>query len=121
MLKSNLVLAGAAVAVSLSFFGGWKVRDLQADAAEIARKEEEQKQREMLSDLADEIKASLSESIASIRIENKTIYNKATHEIQRETVYADCVLPDAGRVLANEARAAANARGGTMPAPADAK
>ena len=110
-----LLLAAGVVAI---FSFGWQVRDWQHGEAERVRLEAERKTTGLLVELAEEIGARTEVAISGIRIENKTIHQKATHEVKTNTVYADCRLPDAGRVLVNDARASANARGGTVSAPA---
>lgn len=116
-VKAVLITAGAAACVA----AGWQVRDWQHDAAELASVKAQEQTRELLHELASKVSASTEAAVSNIRIENRTIYKKAVHEIERETVYRDCVLPAAGRVLINEARAAANASIGAVPAPAAAK
>lgn len=117
-LPAKHLLAVAALAVA--GYGGFWLRDLQADAAEGARLKAEQANTNLLEALADQVSARTETAIAGIRIENRTIHQKATHEIQTNTVYRDCVLPDPGRLRANEARAAANASIGALSPPAAA-
>lgn len=116
----DIRLIVSAVALAASAGAGWHLRDLQADADELARIESEKRVTDKLQELADRVDYSTNAAIANIRIENRTIHQKAVHEIQTETIYRECRLPDAGRVLVNEARSAANAAGATMPAPASA-
>lgn len=116
-LSVVLVVAGAAGLVAT----GWQVRDWQAESAELARLEAERKTAGLLVELADEIGSRTEVAISGIRIENKTIHQKAVHEVQTETVYRDCRLTDNGLREANEARRAANAAIGAVPAAAAAK
>lgn len=112
-----ILFAGALVA---SAAGGWVVRDLQADAEELARLESEKRITAKMQELADKIDTSTTKAISNIRIENRTIHQKAIHEIQTNTIYADCVLPESGRLRINAARSSANAAGARVPAAADA-
>lgn len=115
--KGTLIVGAFAAAA----YGGWWLRDLQADAAEGVRLAAQQETRDLLQELAGDVSANTEASIGKIRIENRTINQKAVHEVQTNTVYRDCRLPDAGRVLINDARAAANASIGAVPAPAATK
>jgi len=57
-------------------------------------------------------------AIAALKPVNTTIVQKATHEIQSNTVYRDCRVPASGVQLANEAitgRTAEPAGGGVVP------
>lgn len=116
MLASKIKAALALAAVALVFSSGWWVRDLQADAAEAARLKAEDKGRVLMRELADTINQDTAKAIGSIRVENRTIHQKAIHEIQRDTIYADCRVPADGVRLLNDARAAANARIPALPA-----
>ena len=93
-LIAYAVVAAASLAVGWQV-NAWKVaydlerdRQAQEDAAELVR----------------EVSGKTLEAIAGIRIENKTIYQQGRTEVLRETIYRDCVLPDAGRVLLESAR-----------------
>ena len=109
----NALIVGAFAAAA---YGGWWLRDLQADAAEGVRLAAQKETRDLLTELAGTVSASTEAAVGNIRIENRNIYQKATHEVQTNTIYGGCVLPDAGRVLINDARAAANASIGAVPA-----
>ena len=111
----------ALLAVVLVFSAGWKLRDLQADAAEGARLAALEESRSLMRELANEVNASTEAAIGNIRVENRTIHQKAVHEVQTNTVYRDCKLPADGLRIINEARAAANASIGAVPAAAPAK
>lgn len=117
-LPAKHLLAVAAMAAA--GYGGFWLRDLQAQAADGARAKAELASAQKLADLADQVSKRTEDAIAGIRIENRTIHQKAVHEVQTNTIYRDCVLPDSGRLRANEARAAANASIGAVPAPASA-
>lgn len=117
-MKNSITIAIAGVVAVGLFFGGWKVRDWQADAADLARLEAEKKTTALLIQLAEDVASRTEVAIGDIRVENKTIHQKAVHEIKTNTIYADCVLPDSGRLRANEARSAANASIGSVRANA---
>lgn len=106
----------AVAALAGAGYAGWWTRDLQAEAAEGARLKAEDGSRKLLRELADGFSASTEKAIGGIRVTNQTIHQKAIHEVQTNTIYGGCVLPDAGRMLVNQARSAANADGGTLPA-----
>lgn len=110
--NATLIVA-ALVAAS---YGGWWLRDLQADAADGVRLMAEKDARELLADLAGQVSAKTEAAIGEIRITNQTIHQKATHEVRTNTIYADCVLPAGGVRNINEARAAANASIGAVSA-----
>lgn len=116
MLAPKIKAALALAAVAAVFSSGWWVRDLQADAAEAARLKAENEGRLLMRELADTINQDTAKAIGEIRVTNQTIHQKAIKEVHREPVYADCVLPDSGRVYLNEARAAANASINPVPA-----
>lgn len=116
MLNAKIKAVLAAALAAAVFGAGWAVRDLQADAAELARLEAEERTGTLLRQLADDINRNTGEAIRAIRVTNTTIHQKAIHEVQRETIYADCPVPASGRVLHREARDAANARIPALPA-----
>lgn len=106
-----------ATTVAASGFGGWWLRDLQADAADGARAVAEAAADRRLNALANQVATRTETALAGIRIENRTIYNETQREIQTNTVYRDCVLPADGVRLANRARAGtASQSGGAVPA-----
>lgn len=45
----------------------------------------------------------IAEELSKIRIENKTIYQKATKEVVSEKVYSDCIVTPDGLRYANDA------------------
>lgn len=118
-VKAVLIAAGAAACVA----AGWQVRDWQHDAAELASVKAQEQTRELLHELASKVSASTEAAVGQIRVENRTIYQKAVHEVQTNTIYSDehCRLPAGGVRAINEARAAANASISAVPAPAAAK
>lgn len=115
---TKIKLIAVAFIAGFLFVAGYWLRDLQADAAELARIEGEKQARQLLGDLADRVSQDTAKAIAGIRVTNQTIHQKTIQEVLRETIYSDCVLPDAGRLLINEARAAANASIGAVPTAA---
>lgn len=79
---------------------GWQIRDWQADSAELAEVRAAEDRRGLVA----EISEITQEAIAGIRIENKTIYQRAVHETFTDVVYRECRIPAAGMQLINEAR-----------------
>lgn len=102
------LIALAAVAVGL-FVGGWQVRSWYDGAQQAARLEELEKARIALRDEVGAVAVKTEEAIKGIRVENRTIYAKTQREVVEKPVYRDCVLPDDGVRLANEARRGAAA------------
>lgn len=116
-LTSRAKAAAVAVCVALAAYGGWWLRDLQAEASEAARLKAEAKADARLDELSDRVAKRTETALAGIRIENRTIYNETRREIETNTVYRDCVLPADGVRLANQARAGtARQSGGRVPA-----
>ncbi len=93
-------LIAYAVVAALSFAVGWQVHAWKV-AYDLERDRQAQ---EAATALVNEISGKTLEAIAGIRVENKTIYQQGRTEVLRETIYRDCVLPDAGRVLLESAR-----------------
>jgi len=91
-----LTFAGLAV--------GWNVRGWKEGYDANMRAEAEQRSEELARKLVAGISRETLEAIGNIRIENTTIYQKATHEVQTNTVYRDCRVPAAGVQLVNDAR-----------------
>ena len=100
--RAKAVLLAAAVAAS--GFGGWWLRDLQAQAAEGARAAAEAAADRRMNALANQVATQTETAIAGIRIENRTIYNEVQKEIMTKEVYKNCLLSENGIRLANEAR-----------------
>lgn len=119
MLTTKVKAAAAAAALAACAWFGWQVRDWQADAEDLVRLEAERTSTRLLVELAEEVATRTEVAIGAIRVENKTIHQKAVHEIQRETIYSDCRLPADGMRIANEARRAANAAIGAVSAAPD--
>ncbi|MCY1525551.1 hypothetical protein D9M68_605320 [compost metagenome] len=89
-----LVVAIASLAVGWQIHA-WKVAyDLERD----------RQAQEQAAALVREISGNTLTQIADIRVENKTIYQQGRTEVLRETIYRDCVVPDAGRLLLESAR-----------------
>lgn len=99
-IKDIAVLVGA----GLLAVGGWTARGWYEDSQDLAQAQAIEQSRELLRELAGDIATKTETAIGGIRVENRTIYTTAQKEILRETVYRDCVLPDAGRLLVNSAR-----------------
>lgn len=83
---------------------GWQVRGWKEGSDANRRAEALADQQEFARDLVAGISKETLEAIGNIRIENTTIYQKATHEVQTNTVYRDCRVPAAGMQLVNAAR-----------------
>jgi hypothetical protein len=105
------LLAGA---VALVFGSGWQVRAWYDGAKDAAVLAAEKKTQDKLAELAGKVATTTETAIQGIKIENRTIYTTAAKEIIREPIYRDCVLPEPGRLRANEAR-----RGATAGEPRD--
>ncbi|PNG11856.1 hypothetical protein [Stutzerimonas stutzeri] len=95
-LRAIIYVGLAAVAFAV----GWQVHAWKV-AYDLERDRQAQ---EAAAELVREISGKTLEQIAGIRIENKTIYQQGRTEVLRETIYRDCVLPDAGRGLLESAR-----------------
>lgn len=121
MLTPRIKAAVAAGIVVGAAYGGWWLRDLQAEAAEGARATAEAAADRRMNALAARVATSTETAIAGIRIENRNIFNETQREIQTNTVYRDCVLPADGLRIANKARSgAAGQPGAAVPAAAAA-
>lgn len=116
-------LAAILLSAALLFGGGWQVRTWYDGAQDSARLEAEAEGRKLLATLAKEVATQTEAAIRGITITNRTIYNEVQKEIFRDTVYRDCVLPDAGRLLVNQARsgAAAGKPDLALPAASDSR
>ncbi len=88
------------VLASASFAVGWQVHAWKL-AYDLERDRQAQEQ---AAALVHAISAMTLTQIRDIRIENKTIYQQGRTEVLRETIYRDCVVPDAGRLLLESAR-----------------
>ena len=78
--------------IGLIFWAGWKVRDWQGDAAELAAMQSREAAMQ-----------GAAEAIARIKVENKTVYQKAQTTVIREPVYQDCRHSDVMYKTVNEA------------------
>lgn len=96
-------LALAAAVLTSAAWGGWYLRDLQAEAASAMELRIAAESRK----LADAVGLRTERAIGAIRIENQIINNEVQREIRTRTVYSNCVLPADGVRLANEARSRA--------------
>lgn len=96
--QARLIAYAAVAAVSLAT--GWQVHAWKV-GYDLSR---DQKAQEAAAELVREVSGKTLEAIAGIRVENKAIYQQGRTEVLRETIYRDCVLPDAGRVLLESAR-----------------
>lgn len=105
-----------AVTLAASAYGGWWLRDLQAEASAA----QELRTAATLQRLADGVAVRTERAMASIRIENRNIYNEVQRETRTNTVYRSCVLPPDGLRLANEARQRAGQPYRSLPASAPA-
>ena len=110
----QIAIAAAVVAL---FVSGWMTRGWYEGSKDADRLEAEAQTRGLMVELANKVSETTETAIQGIRIENRTIYNEVQREIQREPVYRDCVLPDAGVRAANQARrgAAAGQPDGKVP------
>jgi hypothetical protein len=97
-MAAYVVLTVAGLAV------GWGVRGWKEGYDAGIRLEAKQEADELVRGLVAGISKETLEAIGNIRIENRTIYQKATHEVQTNTVYRDCRVPAAGVQLINDAR-----------------
>ncbi|WP_447593560.1 hypothetical protein [Aquipseudomonas campi] len=79
---------------------GWQIRDWQADSAALVELRNAEERRDLVAEVAN----ATHQAIAGIRVENKTIYQKAVHETFTDVVYRECRIPAAGVRLINEAR-----------------
>jgi len=107
-----LAYAGLAGA---GFACGWQIRDWQADSVELVKVQQQEHQRALVADVT---RQTLS-AIGNIRIEQRTIYQKAEKEIVRDPVYINCRVPADGVQLLNAARSGADGRGVAAGVPAD--
>lgn len=88
MLQMALIAVLVAGATGLGgFVYGVNVGQDKATAAQ-ARVED------VVNKAAEAVANRAADAIAQIEITNKTIYQKATHEVRTNTVYADCVNTD---------------------------
>lgn len=106
---NGLRLGAYVLLTAASLATGWKVRDWQADTAELVRLQQQEQQRALVADVTRQTLG----VIAKIRIEHKTIYQQAVKEVIRDPIYTDCRVPAAGVRLLNDAR---NGQGGRGPA-----
>lgn len=120
-LTSRVKALVAITTVATAAYGGWWLRDLQAEAEAIAAAKAQLAADKRMAELADKVAVKTEEAINGIRIENRTIYNEVQREVQTNTVYRECRIPDDGLRLANAARAGSTRKpGASMPAASTA-
>lgn len=98
------IAAGLLLLAALA--SGWFIRSWYDDSREAAVLRAQQETRDKMTELAGDVATSTEVALAKIRITNRNIYHATEKEIRTEPVYRDCLLPDPGRVLANQARGA---------------
>jgi len=82
----GLALAG------LIFASGMMVENWRQDSVAMAIRQ-----------VKDEVSLANAESIATIKIENKTVYAKTVEKVTKETMYRECQQDDAMLTLTNQA------------------
>ena len=94
-------LAALLVALIAAVAGGYKVgmevKQGQWDAAKVAE-----------SEARSQALQAAAEAIARIEVKHQTIVQKVRHEVSKEPVYRDCVLPDNAVGLLNAAASGAS-------------
>lgn len=96
--RITAALVAAIGLTGLGFKLGMELKQGQWDAAKVAEAEAKDKA----------LKAA-AEAIAQIEVKHQTIVQKVRHEVTKEPVYRDCVLPDAAVGLLNSAALGASA------------
>lgn len=110
-------LIAALIAALACIATGWQTRAWYDDSRELARKEAEEKSRDLMRELAGDIATKTEQAIGGIRVENKTIFNKAVKEVVTDVIYRDCRLSPDGVLLANQARGGSAAGKPDVPLP----
>ena len=109
------------IIVALLILVGWYARGWFEDSKDLAAAKAIERSREVMRELAADIGTKTEDAIKGIKIENRTIYRKATKEIIEKPIYRECVLPDDGLSAVNAARSAAGKPAdpmrGSKPAP----
>lgn len=103
-----LRVAAIVLFASICFSAGWAINGWRHDSLEYAEQRAAAERALIVRQAVAEIAKNTSSAIAGIRIENKTIYRDAIHEITRDVIYRDCVVPADGLQLINKARSAGN-------------
>ena len=105
MLTSTHIKA-AVIGLALVFLvgTGWTARGWYEGAKDAAALEAEARHRQFMTELANQVSTNTENAIREIRVENRTITQEVQREIVEKPIYRDCVLPDAGRMRANQAR-----------------
>ena len=114
-----------ALAAAIGLAAGWTTHGWLTDSRELERINAQQIATDAANRAARKVAADTSAAIAGIRIEHKTVYNKAVREVIHAPVFRDpdCRLPAESLGLLNQARtgtAAGSVPAGAMPStPAD--
>lgn len=111
MIVDRLRLLAYVALAAAGLLTGWQVRDWMADSDALEKIEQQERQRALAADIARQTMA----AIASIRIEQKTVYQQATKEVIRDPIYLDCRVPVPGSRLLNQSRAGRRGADAAMP------
>lgn len=95
--KLAALLIALIAAVALGYKLGMDVKQGQWDAAKVAE-----------SDARSQALQAAAEAIARIEVKHQTIVQKVRHEVSKEPVYRDCLLPDNAVGLLNAAASSAS-------------
>jgi len=99
--KLAALLLALVVAVAAGYRLGLDVKQGQWDAAKVAE-----------SEARSQALQAAAEAIARIEVRHQTIVQKVRHEVSKEPVYRDCLLPDSAVGLLNAAASGASAPAG---------
>lgn len=107
MISMILGLKNTIIAVVITASLGWAYSQYEfRKGIELGKKEQIALQSEVdskVQEAEDRLKVAVVEGLKQIQIKNTTIYQKATKETFREQIYTDCVVPDSGVRVTNEA------------------
>lgn len=95
--KLAAILLALVVAVAGGFKIGMDVKQGQWDAAKVAE-----------SEARSQALQAAAEAIARIEVKHQTIVQKVRHEVSKEPVFRDCLLPDNAVGLLNAAASGAS-------------
>jgi preprotein translocase subunit SecF len=102
-----LGLKNTILAVVITSLLGWGYSQVQfRKGIELGKQQQIALQAEVdskVQDAEDRLKIAVAEGLKQIQIKNTTINNKAVKEIQRETVYKECKLPEEGTKVLQDA------------------